>query len=407
MPTFREDIKLGTKVPLLKEDDLSDGSVTTDKLADGAVTERKIREGSVSSEKIANESIKTKHLSDSCITTPKIADKAVTASKLADGVYDDMANVLEGHYLPLKGGRLDDGATIQIMEKEPPYGTVDISSTFIQFNTNGNQDFSMLYNKGFVLSYIGQDDYHRLVNIDKDGICYQIDKGGHGTDWQDKIRINEDGVAAHDGTITAEKEGFYTSISSDRIQMSDTNEESLSTNAATITKEKINLVSGMAGTNSYEASVTPSSISVSQTSKSGSTSETLIDSGSVTSGSFIKTDGAPYEILMADGSVKNMTTLVGQGKTYSIHDVYNTSAKYTYGLVEIGHDAPGNFHKSIELNGGTGNIVAGGFVKDGASSNDVLMGDGSIKSLAEIAAKVIEQIPVMQKEDIDAATPME
>lgn len=407
MPTFREDVKLGTKVPLLKEDDLSDGSVTTNKLADGAVTEHKIREGSVSSEKIANDSIKTKHLSDSCVTTPKIANKTVTTDKLADGVYDDMATVLEGHYLPLTGGRLKDGATIQIMEKEPPYGTVDLSSTSILFNTNGNQDFSMLYNKGYFLGYIGYDDYHRLLQINKDGICYQIDKEGHGTDWQDKIRINEDGVAVHDGTITAEKEGFYTSISSDRIQMSDSNEESLFTNAATITKEKINLISGMTGVNSYEASVTPSGISVSQTSKGGSTSETLIDSSSVTSGSFIKTDGAPYEILMADGSVKNVTTLVSQGKTYNIHDVYNTSAKYTYGLVEIGHDALGNFHKSIELNGGTGNIVAGGFIKDGASANDVLMGDGSIKSLDEIVDKVIEQIPVMQKEDIDAATPTE
>lgn len=357
--------------------------------------------------KIRDGSITTNKLADEAITTNKIADKAVTAGKLADGIYDDMATVLEGHYLPLTGGRLNDGATIQIIEKESPYGTVNLSSTSIQFNTNGGQDFSILYPKGIFLGYIGYDDYHRLLQINKDGICYQIDKGGHGTDWQDKIRINEDGVAVHDGTITAEKEGFYTSISSDRIQMSDTNEESLFTNAATITKEKINLISGMTGANSYETSVTPSGISVSQTSKGGSTSETLIDSSSIASGSFIKTDGAPYEILMADGSVKNVTTLVGQGKTYSIHDVYNTSAKYTYGLVEIGHDAPGNFHKSIELNGGTGNIVAGGFIKEGTSDNDVLMGDGSIKSLDEIVAKVIEQIPVMQKEDIDAATPIE
>lgn len=406
MPTFREDVKLGTKVPLLKEDDLSDGSVTTDKLADGAVTEPKIREGSVSSDKIANDSIKNKHLSDSCVTTTKLADKAVTANKLADGVYDDMAATLEGHFIPLSGGRLEDGATLQIMEKEPPYGTVDISSTGIQFNYNGGQNFSMLYPKGLFLGYIGYDDYHRLLNIDKDGIYYQIDKGGHGTDWQDKIRINEDGIAVHNGTITAEKEGFYTSISSDRIQMADTNEENLFTNVVTITKEEISLGSGMSGS-SYEASITPSSFRMSYTFRSGSTSETLIDSSSVTSGSFIKTNGAPYEILMADGSVRNVTTLVSQGKTYSIHDVYNTSAKYTYGLVEIGHDAPGNFHKSIELNGGTGNVVAGGFVKDGASANDVLMGDGSTKSLDEIAAKVIEQIPVMQKEDIDAATPME
>lgn len=33
MPTFRQDVKLGTKVPLLNTDDLSDGSITIDKLA--------------------------------------------------------------------------------------------------------------------------------------------------------------------------------------------------------------------------------------------------------------------------------------------------------------------------------------------------------------------------------------
>lgn len=32
MPTFRQDVKLGTKVPLLNTDDLSDGSITIDKL---------------------------------------------------------------------------------------------------------------------------------------------------------------------------------------------------------------------------------------------------------------------------------------------------------------------------------------------------------------------------------------
>ena len=32
MPTFREDVKLGTKVPLIRSDDISDGAVTLDKL---------------------------------------------------------------------------------------------------------------------------------------------------------------------------------------------------------------------------------------------------------------------------------------------------------------------------------------------------------------------------------------
>lgn len=42
MPTFRNDVKLGTKVPLIKTDDLDDRCVTEEKLADGCVTEEKL-----------------------------------------------------------------------------------------------------------------------------------------------------------------------------------------------------------------------------------------------------------------------------------------------------------------------------------------------------------------------------
>ncbi len=35
MPTFRQDVKLGTKVPLLNTDDISDDSITIEKLAPG------------------------------------------------------------------------------------------------------------------------------------------------------------------------------------------------------------------------------------------------------------------------------------------------------------------------------------------------------------------------------------
>lgn len=42
MPTFRDNIKLGTKVPQMKTEDYSDKSVTTEKLANGAVTASKL-----------------------------------------------------------------------------------------------------------------------------------------------------------------------------------------------------------------------------------------------------------------------------------------------------------------------------------------------------------------------------
>lgn len=42
MPTFRDDIHRGIRVPLIKTDDLDDFSVTEEKIADGAVTNRKL-----------------------------------------------------------------------------------------------------------------------------------------------------------------------------------------------------------------------------------------------------------------------------------------------------------------------------------------------------------------------------
>lgn len=42
MPTFREDTKIGSKVPLIKTADLNDKSVTERKLADGSITKDKI-----------------------------------------------------------------------------------------------------------------------------------------------------------------------------------------------------------------------------------------------------------------------------------------------------------------------------------------------------------------------------
>ena len=79
MPTFRNDVKLGTKVPLIKTDDLDDRCVTEEKLADGCVGNLTLANGAVSTE--------------------KLADGAVTAEKLSE------------KYLPLKeGGTIGTGA---------------------------------------------------------------------------------------------------------------------------------------------------------------------------------------------------------------------------------------------------------------------------------------------------------
>jgi hypothetical protein len=94
MPTFREDPKLGTMVPLMKTDDyndqsvtekkLKDGNITTRKLADGSVTTAKIADGNVTTQKIADQNVTTEKLQDSGVTTKKIADLNVTTEKLND-----------------------------------------------------------------------------------------------------------------------------------------------------------------------------------------------------------------------------------------------------------------------------------------------------------------------------------
>lgn len=58
MPTFRQDEKLGTNVPLIKTADFNDKSVTTEKLAEGSVTNSKLAPESVTQDKFDKELLK-------------------------------------------------------------------------------------------------------------------------------------------------------------------------------------------------------------------------------------------------------------------------------------------------------------------------------------------------------------
>ena len=58
MPTFRDDIKLGTKVPQMKTDDYNDQSVTERKIRDGSVTTRKLADEAVTKDKLDKELLK-------------------------------------------------------------------------------------------------------------------------------------------------------------------------------------------------------------------------------------------------------------------------------------------------------------------------------------------------------------
>lgn len=55
MPTFRQDEKLGTKVPLIKTADINDKSITKEKLAEGSVTNSKLAPESVTQDKFDKE----------------------------------------------------------------------------------------------------------------------------------------------------------------------------------------------------------------------------------------------------------------------------------------------------------------------------------------------------------------
>lgn len=99
MPTYRDDIKLGTKVPMTKTDDINDqaittvkirdGNVTTEKLAEGAVSTDKLSDGVITTPKIANKNVTTEKMADAAVVTSKIADQNVTSEKIADQSVDN------------------------------------------------------------------------------------------------------------------------------------------------------------------------------------------------------------------------------------------------------------------------------------------------------------------------------
>lgn len=83
MPTFRQDTKIGTKVPMMKTDDYNDQSVTKDKIRDGNVTAEKLADGAVSTDKLPDGAIKTPKIADGAVSTSKISSRSVTNEKIA------------------------------------------------------------------------------------------------------------------------------------------------------------------------------------------------------------------------------------------------------------------------------------------------------------------------------------
>ena len=82
MPTFREDPKLGSKVPMIKTADLNEQCVTSSKILDGCITKEKLAKGTVDATTLANKSVGTEKLSDSSVTKEKLADGSITKEKI-------------------------------------------------------------------------------------------------------------------------------------------------------------------------------------------------------------------------------------------------------------------------------------------------------------------------------------
>lgn len=86
MPTFRQDTKIGTKVPMMKTDDYNDQSVTKDKIRDGNITSEKLAEGAVSADKLSDGAVSTSKIASRSVTNEKIAYNSVSRAELTPEV---------------------------------------------------------------------------------------------------------------------------------------------------------------------------------------------------------------------------------------------------------------------------------------------------------------------------------
>lgn len=252
MPTFRNDVKLGTKVPLIKTDDLDDRCVTEEKLADGCVSADKIAQDAITADKIAVGSIGTEKLADGAVTADKIAQDAVTAEKiavgsigtekLADGcvtvekldgnitsdIKNDVAEKtyekMKEKFLPLTGGTIEGeerttGKTIVTLGSQPQTilkgGSIVVKKSYLRkpnLGTTYPPGTSMLNIEDTVSisekSIIGLQSETATSGWDKSNLKFQIDKDGVQANGFKTISQNIQGLLANDGSIaTAISEG--------------------------------------------------------------------------------------------------------------------------------------------------------------------------------------------------------
>lgn len=222
MPTFRNDVKLGTKVPLIKTDDLDDRCVTEEKLADGCVSADKIAQDAITADKIAVGSIGTEKLADGCVTEEKLDGNIMSYMKedVAESTYEKMKD----KFLPLTGGTIEGkeettGKTIVTLGSQPQTilkgGNIVVKKAYLRkplLGTTYPPGTSMLNIEDTVSisekSIIGLQSETATSGWDKSNLKFQIDKDGVQANGFKTISQNIQGLLANDGSIaTAISEG--------------------------------------------------------------------------------------------------------------------------------------------------------------------------------------------------------
>lgn len=215
MPTFRNDVKLGTKVPLIKTDDLDDRCVTEEKLADGCVSADKIAQDAITADKIAVGSIGTEKLADGCVTEEKLDGNIMSYMKedVAESTYEKMKD----KFLPLTGGTIEGkeettGKTIVTLGSQPQTilkgGNIVVKKAYLRKPLLGPTyppGTSMLNIEDTVSisekSIIGLQSETATSGWDKSNLKFQIDKDGVQANGFKTISQNIQGLLANDGSI--------------------------------------------------------------------------------------------------------------------------------------------------------------------------------------------------------------
>lgn len=182
MPTFRNDVKLGTKVPLIKTDDLDDRCVTEEKL-DGNIM-------SYMKEDVAEstyEKMKDKFLP---LTGGTIEGKEETTGKTIVTLGSQPQTILKGGNIVVKKAYL----------RKPLLGTTYPPGTSML----NIEDTVSISEK----SIIGLQSETATSGWDKSNLKFQIDKDGVQANGFKTISQNIQGLLANDGSIaTAISEG--------------------------------------------------------------------------------------------------------------------------------------------------------------------------------------------------------